>query len=709
MIELRAADGKHTLALMGDDRVAFKTTLAEAFEFAIGDWLLYDGRRYTLNVLPSVKKYSRHRYEYNLSFEGALYDLRRAQYLFWGADDDLARNGMAEFSLVGAPQDFLNLVIVNANRIFGEGTWQAGNCIEGEAREISFGCNYCLEVLHRLAQEFETEFWFEGNVIHLCRKEGTLPYSFAYGKGNALYDIERVMKDADVCTRLYAFGSERNLPFGYRNGSVRLRLPDIQYIEQNTDIYGIAEHTQIFEDVYPHRTGSVTGIDPANPLVFIDAAMPFDLVEKNPADSASVYKYLLAGAKAKVHWQSGNLAGYDFEISGYDHPARRFVMIPINEKFATPDTGNNGAFALPNQVLKPAVGDTYVLVDIALPQSYIDAAEQELLAKAQEYLAKNSVPQTEYRVNCNTIAFTKHNLLLELGASVHITDAPLGIDRQIRITGYERSLRSGIVEYTNVQLSDAPANPVALRKYDQYQTQHQIDGSANLAAIATRRSSLIEERASLIEDITSNYTTEINGGLILSTLMQMRGLEADGSLKTNAGISGLTNEVNPVRLWAGDTFENRNTAPFRVRHDGSLVALNAQLQGGMKTDADGERIEVADGVFTMFDDNDRKIVEINSGKKTIQLGTPDLYWDREVFSGFIELIGEDKYGIALGTIKTRLEKGLSVYKDNSIIFRIQASEQTEYLSVIMSNLPTSSAFLTAGQLWRDGDTLKIKQ
>jgi hypothetical protein len=59
------------------------------------------------------------------------------------------------------------------------------------------------------------------------------------------------------------------------------------------------------------------------------------------------------------------------------------------------------------------------------------------------------------------------------------------------------------------------------------------------------------------------------GWLLLTTLLQMRGMEADGSLKTNSGISGLTNEVNPVRFWAGDTFENRNNAPFRVRHDGS--------------------------------------------------------------------------------------------------------------------------------------------
>jgi hypothetical protein len=90
-----------------------------------------------------------------------------------------------------------------------------------------------------------------------------------------------------------------------------------------------------------------------------------------------------------------------------------------------------------------------------------------------------------------------------------------------------------------------------VRKFEDYQVQKQIDVSQNLAALAN-------QRASLIDAITSDYKTDIMGGLLLTTLLQMRGMEADGSLKTNSGISGLTNEVNPVRFWAGSTFENRN-------------------------------------------------------------------------------------------------------------------------------------------------------
>jgi hypothetical protein len=57
-------------------------------------------------------------------------------------------------------------------------------------------------------------------------------------------------------------------------------MPDAagNYLENNIAQFGIVEHTQIFDDVYPHRTGAVSGIDPQNPLVFSDSSMPFDLM-----------------------------------------------------------------------------------------------------------------------------------------------------------------------------------------------------------------------------------------------------------------------------------------------------------------------------------------------------------------------------------------------------------------------------------------------
>lgn len=46
------------------------------------------------------------------------------------------------------------------------------------------------------------------------------------------------------------------------------------------------------------------------------------------------------------------------------------------------------------------------------------------------------------------------------------------------------------------------------------------------------------------------------------------------------GLASTVTGANDVRFWAGDTFANRATAPFRVHEDGSVVAGNIVITGG---------------------------------------------------------------------------------------------------------------------------------
>lgn len=63
-----------------------------------------------------------------------------------------------------------------------------------------------------------------------------------------------------------------------------------------------------------------------------------------------------------------------------------------------------------------------------------------------------------------------------------------------------------------------------------------------------------------------NGTTEVNGGLILSNLIGMKG--GDDAI-INAGISGLDN-WDKLRFWAGSSLDGANTAPFRVYDNGRV-------------------------------------------------------------------------------------------------------------------------------------------
>ena len=78
-------------------------------------------------------------------------------------------------------------------------------------------------------------------------------------------------------TRLYAYGSGRNLPQNYRNGATKLRLGALTYVDKYIDQFGLWEDAVTFEDVYPRFVGEVTAVNTLVPNVFTDANIPFDV------------------------------------------------------------------------------------------------------------------------------------------------------------------------------------------------------------------------------------------------------------------------------------------------------------------------------------------------------------------------------------------------------------------------------------------------
>jgi hypothetical protein len=78
------------------------------------------------------------------------------------------------------------------------------------------------------------------------------------------------------------------------------------------------------------------------------------------------------------------------------------------------------------------------------------------------------------------------------------------------------------------------------------------------------------------EDATEydNTKTVIDGGLVTSGTIQVAG--DDTNIK--AGVTGTGTTDSSPRFWAGDTYGNRASAPFRVLQSGVLYALNAIIE-----------------------------------------------------------------------------------------------------------------------------------
>jgi hypothetical protein len=74
----------------------------------------------------------------------------------------------------------------------------------------------CWEALTKINSEFDLNFIQRGNVV-IAGTDGVFTSStFRYGKGNGLYEIERISEEGQqVVTRLKAYGSEENLPNRY--------------------------------------------------------------------------------------------------------------------------------------------------------------------------------------------------------------------------------------------------------------------------------------------------------------------------------------------------------------------------------------------------------------------------------------------------------------------------------------------------------------
>ena len=70
--------------------------------------------------------------------------------------------------------------------------------------------------------------------------------------------------------------------------------------------------------------------------------------------------------------------------------------------------------------------------------------------------------------------------------------------------------------------------------------------------------------------------TAINGGLIITGRIE---LGTTGTV--NAGIDGAGTAGTSIRFWAGNTYANRATAPFRVDQAGNLTATSATISGNI--------------------------------------------------------------------------------------------------------------------------------
>lgn len=431
------------IELMGQDVLSISFLSAVTVDFAIGDFIEAFGERYYLNALPQLTKHDDRNFEYELTFEGIQYQLIKAQFL------DVDATGYStgsNFSLMGNLEDFARLIITNLKRLYGASAWELGDITSGtDSRLLTFQSVTCLAALQSLCQEYEQEFYIERTdtnkyKLHIIVSDTVMNPVFRYGRSRGLYQLERQNIDnKNIITRLFAYGSTKNIPADYRGGCPNLKMPvnavysdALPYIQNNQaiDKYGVVEASVVFDDIFPQRTGTVSGISPNSPLKFIDVGMPFDL----NASQFGQTIYLLPGVAARVHFNTGGLAGYEFDVEDYDHSSRTFTIKEYTDargmQFPNP---SSAAFQI-----QP--GDEYVLLNISLPSSYVTQAENKLLSKAAKYLDENSKPNVQYSLTIDRFFIKQTGTEFKAGDYIHVIDEDLGVNDAIQIKSFIRDM-----------------------------------------------------------------------------------------------------------------------------------------------------------------------------------------------------------------------------------------------------------------------------
>lgn len=245
---------KHNEVFMGDDSVTVSVeypsyTAADGALFKVGDWLLYRGVKYVIDVPPSVKKNARKNTVGNafifdsIKFTNQLIvDMTYTEFRDVTNRDDNHNFTARSFALhCTSLLTYAYKLKANLDRehkgeyhIYVHGQNESGEYIDylvnenEEAPEkftasgkqnmvVNFNDENCCDSLSHLKETFDVNFIIVGNSIFLGRNGKFLSnHYFRYGKGNGLFKIEKTTDTSDaIITKLRAYGAETNMPVRY--------------------------------------------------------------------------------------------------------------------------------------------------------------------------------------------------------------------------------------------------------------------------------------------------------------------------------------------------------------------------------------------------------------------------------------------------------------------------------------------------------------
>ena len=414
---------KARYTMMKEDYIVLPFSLDEPVYFCLGDYVdmsLYVDDGLGGKIAKIYELVDLYQPTYNISTGGYDYQLKLdAYYVKWKNKifKYTPEHGGQEaaFSLTATLDVHLDLFLRNLSPLGykyrgAAFTYQIDQTVANAPHVINYQNTNMFDALTLMAEAWGTEWWVDGSVIFFGRCEFSDAVDLEIGVEAST--MSRSDSKGTYATRIYAFGSTRNIPKDYRevdqsvvvNGVVqrRLMLPSgTPYIDAYPGMKTeeAVEAVVIFDDIYPHRIGtlsSVTEVERTDTIENEDGSTTqetYTVYRYKDTGLDFDSKYILPGEELQITFQTGSLSGMTFGVTfnpDNKNPEEQLWEIVRNEDYGV---------MLPNDTLKPKDGDTYILSGFdstMVSDLMIPDAEQELKARAEDYIEKTKVDDGTY-------------------------------------------------------------------------------------------------------------------------------------------------------------------------------------------------------------------------------------------------------------------------------------------------------------------------
>ena len=423
-------------------RLALTLTSETAPMITLGAHITYQGVTYYATSEPTVRKEHSKLFVVETELETSI-GLARHVILSNPVDK------RASFDYTATATEHLQLAIDSLNGKFAADriSWSRGavNC-KDTTKHLKYDGITVWEALQQIREAYDTDIFVDGSNISLGRegdKDNALP--LAYGKGKGLLSgLERLKHNDDTTPMcLYVTGTKRNMTTGRLTleRSQLIKVTDTGVIQRNpTDLDGqiyttdstgqcIADYSadNVFAALYTEATYTNEEIYPSHVSTIKTVTKVKEHYEVN--SDLDYSKLRINGEQMQVVFQTGNLAGRDFDANYYPSTGR-IAIVPKEEDDTT----------LPNDTLCPKVGDQYIVTGIKLPEEYIKEAQRKLTDEALRHLVKLQRQRYSYKAEIDPVYLhTNHDKIapqLTVGKYVHLTDPHIAVgDPYIRIVG----------------------------------------------------------------------------------------------------------------------------------------------------------------------------------------------------------------------------------------------------------------------------------